>query len=169
MSDTREIRYFDYVNAGYERVRDVLQSTPLAVCHSATKTAAEPGGDHTAALHFGVGGFALGTDVDITVRNVEERPATPRHAETTTLTFEWQAAGYPWLFPFMHAELTAYPINDSNTQLELVSRYAPPLGAVGAAVDALIGHRIAQVCVDRFLADVAGHLRATLPHGSSPQ
>ena len=169
MSDTREIRYFDYVNADYERVRDVLQSAPLAVCHSATKTAAEPGGDHTAALHFGVGGFALGTDVDITVRNVEERPATPRHAETTTLTFEWQAAGYPWLFPFMHAELTAYPINDSNTQLELVSRYAPPLGAVGAAVDALIGHRIAHVCVDRFLADVAGHLRATLPHASSPQ
>lgn len=169
MSETREIRYFDFVNADYHHVRDALQSTPLAVCHSATKTPAESGGTHTAALHFGVGGFALGTDVDITVRHVEERAATPRQAETTTLTFEWQASGYPWLFPFMHAELNAYPINHSTTQLELVGRYAPPLGAMGAAVDALIGHRIAQVCVDRFLADVAGHLRATLPHDSRPQ
>jgi hypothetical protein len=163
MPDTREINCFDYVNAGYERVRDVLQTNPLALCHSATKTTAAPGGLATAELHMGLGGFAIGTDVDVAVREVEEQAATPRHPTTTTLRFDWQASGRPWLFPFMHAELRAYPINATNTQLELVGRYDPPLGAIGAAVDAVIGHRIASACVDRFLADVAGHLRATLP------
>lgn len=169
MLDTREIRYFDYVSAEYERVREVLQTNPLGLCHSATKTPAAPGASHTGELHLDVGGFAIGTDVDITVRKVEKRPATPRSPEAMTLSFEWQATGHSWLFPFMHAELNAYPLNATNTQLELVSRYDPPLGTFGAAVDVVIGHRIANACVDRFLADVAGHLRATLPHDTTPQ
>jgi hypothetical protein len=169
MLEMREIRYFDYVNTGYERVRDVLQSNPLGLCHSSTKTAAAPGATHTAALHLDVRGFEVGTDVDITVHGVEERPASSRSPETTTLTFEWQATGYSRLFPSMHAELRAYPINATDTQLEFVTRYHPPLGAFGAVVDALIGRRIANRCVDRFLADVAGQLRATLPHDTRPQ
>lgn len=169
MREPREIRYFDYVTAGYPRVRDVLQSDPLGICHAATMTSAAPGATGTAELHLTVGAFDIGTNVDLTLRGVEERPASPRAPETTTLTFEWQAAGHPWLFPFMHAEVNAYPINATDTQLELVTRYDPPLGAVGAMVDAVVGHRIANVCVDRFLADVAGHLRATLPHDGRPQ
>jgi hypothetical protein len=169
MLDTREIRYFDYVNGGYEQVRDALQANALGVCHAATKTTAAPGAASAATLHVGARGFEIGTDVDITFTKVEERPATHRSPESTTFTFEWQAAAYSWLFPHMRAELAVYPVSATYTQLELVGRYDPPLGPVGAAVDALIGRRVADACVDRFLSDVAGHLRATLPHDARPQ
>ena len=165
MSATRELHYFDYVNAGYQRVCDALQANPLGVCRAATTT---PGTSTpaTAELRLGASGFDVGTEINITMRKVEERPATPRTPETTTFTFDWQAAMLPWLFPVMHAELLVYPVNATDTQLELVTRYDRPFGAFGAAMDALIGHRIANVCVDRFLSDVAGHLRTAVPPGA---
>ena len=163
MSTTREIHYFDYVNAGYQRVCEALQTNPLGVCRAATTTPGTPATAATAELRLGGRGFDVGTEISITVKKVEERPATPRSPETTTFTFDWQAATLPWLFPFMHAELMVYPVNATDTQLELTTWYDRPFGAFGAAMDALIGHRIANVCVDRFLSDVAGHLRSTLP------
>jgi hypothetical protein len=167
MSATREIHYFDYVNADYQRVRDALQANTLGVCRAATTTPSSAS-SATAELRLGARGFDVGTEVNITMRRVEERPATPRSPETTTFTFDWQAATLSWLFPLMHAELMVYPVNATDTQLELVTRYDRPFGAFGAAMDALIGHHVANVCVDRFLADVAGHLRTALPPDARP-
>jgi hypothetical protein len=62
----------------------------------------------------------------------------------------------------MHAELAIYPLTATETQLELRGHYEPPLGALGAAVNALVGHRIADLSVHRFLSEVAGHLRAAV-------
>jgi hypothetical protein len=38
----------------------------------------------------------------------------------------------------------------------------PPLGGVGSALDSLIGHRIADASVHRFVTDVASLLRGEL-------
>ena len=62
----------------------------------------------------------------------------------------------------MHAKLAVYPLPATETQLELVTRYDPPFGVIGAAADAMIGHRIADASVQRFLNEVAAHLRQTL-------
>ena len=71
----------------------------------------------------------------------------------------------PRLFPLMKAELFIYPLNATETQLDFVGLYEPPLGALGKAVNAIVGHRIAEVSVHRFVNDVAGYLRQAL---SSP-
>ena len=162
MSRPPEIRYFDYVNAGYERVRDVLGRDALAVCRAATKTAAARAASLASELHVNIGGFEIGTDIDITLLELEDRPADVKSPRTTTLSLEWEAARRPRLFPFMHAKLILYPLTATETQLELLSRYDPPLGVVGAALDALVGHRIADASVHRFLTEVAAHLRLTL-------
>lgn len=162
MSSPPEIRYFDYVNAGYEPVRDVLRRDALAVCRAATKTAAARAASLASELHVNIGGFEIGTDIDITLAAVTERPADVKSPRMTTLSLEWEAARRPRLFPFMHAKLVVYPLTSTETQLELVSRYDPPLGVVGAALDALVGHRIADASVHRFLSEVAAHLRLTL-------
>ena len=162
MSSPPEIRYFDYVNAGYEQVRDILRRDALAVCRAATKTAAARAASLASELHVNIGGFEIGTDINITLAEVEERPADVKSPRTTTFALEWEAARRPRLFPFMHAKLVVYPLTATETQLELMSRYDPPLGVVGAALDALVGHRIADASVHRFLSEVAAHLRLTL-------
>jgi hypothetical protein len=62
----------------------------------------------------------------------------------------------------MKAELSIYPLTATETQLDFRGFYEPPFGTLGKAVDAMVGHRIAEVSVDRFVNDVAGYLRRTL-------
>jgi hypothetical protein len=62
----------------------------------------------------------------------------------------------------MKAELSIYPLTSTETQLDFLGFYLPPLGAVGKALNAMVGHRIAEVSVHRFVSDVAGSLRQAL-------
>jgi len=55
--------------------------------------------------------------------------------------------------------LSVYPLTATETQLDFVGRYDPPLGIVGGALDATVGHRIAQASVHRLITDVATYLR----------
>lgn len=162
MTAGREIRFYDYVNARYGDVCTVLKRDILTVCSGATKTAASRAADLAAELHVNVGGLDIGTDIAIRLGTVTDHPADAKSPPKTTFPLEWQAARLPRLFPFMHAELVVYPLTSTETQLELVSRYDPPLGKVGAALDALVGHRIADASVHRFLSEIAAHLRQTL-------
>jgi len=70
------------------------------------------------------------------------------------LAFTWHAATDARSFPSMRAELTAYPLSDDETALDLHGWYAPPGGLLGSAADALVGHRLAEASVRRFLDDV---------------
>jgi len=80
----------------------------------------------------------------------------------TRLHLEWEAARMPRLFPIMKANLSIYPITATETQLDFNGLYEPPLGPLGKAVNAIVGHRIAEASVHRFVSDVAGYLRKTL-------
>jgi hypothetical protein len=79
----------------------------------------------------------------------------------TRLQLEWEAAKMPRLFPLMKADLFIYPITATETQLDFEGLYEPPLGPLGKAVNAMVGHRIAEASVHRFVSDVAEYLRKT--------
>lgn len=162
MSSSREIRYYDYVNADYAKVCDVLRRDVLAVCRAATTTTAARAASLASELRVNLGSFEIGTEIDIVLGPVEQRPADTTTPAVTVFPLEWKAARLPRLFPLMHARLLVYSLTPTETQLELVSRYDPPLGAVGAALDALVGHRIADASVHRFLSEIAAHLRQSL-------
>ena len=62
----------------------------------------------------------------------------------------------------MKGDLAIYPLTSTETQLDFSGVYEPPLGPLGKAMNAIAGHRIAEVSVHRFINDVAGYLRHTL-------
>jgi hypothetical protein len=62
----------------------------------------------------------------------------------------------------MSAQLSAWPITSTETQLELQGEYRPPFGAVGAALDAMVGHRVAEAAVERLLQDLLEQIRREL-------
>ena len=94
---------------------------------------------------------------------MEEREEGPiGRTPTTFMRLRWKAARAAALFPSMDAELIVYPLARDETQLELHGRYSPPLGAVGSALDSLVGYRIADASVHRFMTDVASLLRNEL-------
>jgi len=162
MSKEREIRCYNYVNHPYEKVRGALRADPLAVFQSATKAAASRAQSVASALRVEVGGIGVEADIKISVKDTEETVSGPMNSPTTRLHLEWEAANLAYLFPLMNAVLSVYPLTGTETQLDFFGLYQPPLGAFGKALDAVAGHRIAEVSVHRFVNDVATHLRQAL-------
>jgi len=161
MGKGRELRCYDYVNHPYARVRDALKQNALGVFQSATKAAASRAQTVAAELHIDIGGVGVKTDIAITVKSIQET-ADAALGPVTRLVLEWEAATLPRLFPLMKGELAIYPLTSTETQLDFLGVYEPPFGAVGKSVDAVAGHRVAEVSVHRFIGDVAAHLRQTL-------
>ena len=158
----REIRCYDYVNHPYERVRDALKQNALRVFQSATKTAASRAQSVAAELRVDFGVIGVKTDIKIAVKSVKEKVRSSNSVPSTTLRLEWEAAKMPRLFPLMKGELSVYPLTSSETQLDFSGVYKPPFGTVGKTMNTIVGHRIAEVSVHRFINDVAGYLRQSL-------
>jgi hypothetical protein len=163
MAQPHELRCYDYVNRPYAVVRDALRTDLGRIFERATKGAAGRAHALAANLKVELGALEIGTDVVIEVLGVEEREEGPvGHTHTTFIKLRWKAARAAALFPSMEAELVVYPLSRDETQLELHGFYRPPLGAVGSALDSLVGHRIADASVHRFVTDVASLLRGEL-------
>lgn len=103
-------------------------------------------------LAVGPGGPALTATVELDVG--EPVYGTDR----VTIPFAWRALGSAWLFPHMEAELVLSPITPTLTHLTFRGRYRPPLQIVGAMLDKLAMHRIAEATVHSFLERLADAL-----------
>jgi hypothetical protein len=158
----RKIRCYDYVNHPYESVRDALKQNALVVFQSATKTAASRAQSVAAELRVDFAGIGVKTDIKISVKSIDEKAAGSRSMPTTRLKLEWEAEKMPRLFPLMKGELVVYPLTATETQLDFSGVYKPPFGTLGKTMNAIVGHRIAEVSVHRFVSDVAGYLRQVL-------
>jgi hypothetical protein len=162
MAAGRHIRCFDYVNHRYEKVRDVLTTNAAPVFSRATKGAASRAEELASQLRVNIGALEVGTDIDITVHSVEETQASGMTFPVTRVQFEWKARQSAQLFPVMHAELSVYPLTATETQLDFSGHYEPPLGLFGSAVDAVVGNRIADASIHRFVSELASYLRTNV-------
>ena len=158
----RKIRCYDYVNQPYERVCNVLKQNALIVFQSATKTAASRAQSIASELRVDFAGIGVRTDIKIKVKSVDEKGAGSASTPTMKLTLEWEAARMPRLFPLMRGELFVYPLTATETQLDFSGVYQPPFGTLGKTMNAIVGHRVAEVSVHQFVRDVAGYLRQAL-------
>ena len=162
MSKSKPIRYYDYVNHPYEKVRDILSSETVEVFRNATQTAAARAHALTSELHVNIGGFEIGTNISVSVNKIEHSPSQFNTPPKTFLHLEWEATKKPQLFPFMKAVLAIYPLTSTETQLDLSGHYKAPFGMLGSAMDSAVGHKIAEASVLRFIKDIAAYLRSEL-------
>lgn len=160
----QEIRSYDYVNHPYGKVREALVADPLEIFRAATRTAAARARSVAAELRVTIAGVDVAAEVVVRVGAIADE-AGPMGGPLTRIAVSWEAAQHPQFFPLMSAALTVYPLTATETQLDFLGHYDPPLGVVGGAMDALIGHRIAEASVHRFISDVARHLREQIAKG----
>lgn len=164
---SRELHCYEYVNHPYERVRDAVTADPVALFQRSTNAAVGRASDVAAQLRVNLGGLEVGAGVAIEIKLVDGTGMHPAlHVPMTRVHLTWKATHAAGLFPAMDAELSVYPLSATETQLDLLGRYQPPLGAVGGAVDAVLMHRVAEASVHRFLRDVSEQLRAEIQPGA---
>jgi hypothetical protein len=87
----------------------------LTVFQSATKAAASRAQSIAAELHVDFGGIGVKTDINISVRNIEEKIVDTTSTPTMGLLLEWEAATMPRLFPLMKGEISVYRLTSSET------------------------------------------------------
>jgi len=166
MSKPRKVQCYQYVNRPYEAVRELFHQRPLEAFQRATRSAAERANAVEASLRAGVLGIDVGVDVRIQVQAIRDDDGVAGMSPVTRLTLAWEATRALWLFPVMRAELSIFPLTSTETQLELEGAYDPPLGVLGNAADVVLGHRVAEATVHRFLDDVVEQIRRELPANS---
>jgi hypothetical protein len=90
------------------------------------------------------------------------------HERSAVMTLRWEALGPgERLFPVLDADITLAPHGESQTLLAITGAYRPPLGAIGAALDRALLHRVAAATVQGFVNRmgnaVADPASATVP------
>jgi hypothetical protein len=118
-----------------------------------------------ATLRLNVGPVEFGVDVQLQIRPVVDEVSAVGDPQTR-LDFTWQAAQSAGFFPTMEATLGVYALSPRETQLDLHGRYRPPLGTLGTAIDATVGHRVAEATLLRLLRDVRTAIMTELGAGS---
>ena len=82
------------------------------------------------------------------------------HEHTTVVPLRWVATGAAGtLFPQLDGNLELAPTDDECSTLRLAGAYRAPLAAVGATLDRVLLHRVAEASVSRFLEDVVTDLQ----------
>ncbi|MDP9151173.1 MAG: hypothetical protein M3O36_14695 [Myxococcota bacterium] len=159
MSQRKNVRCYGYVERPYEQVRALLHREPLELLQRATNSASARTRALVANLRVDLAGVEIGVDVRTHVNRVRDEKGVAGLSPVTCVDLGWEAAHAPAIFPLMSARLSAWPITSTETQLELDGDYEPPLGPLGTALNAVVGHRIAEASVERLLQDVLEQLR----------
>lgn len=152
---------YQYVNRPFEAVKAALIVDPGGLFQRATVSAAQRASSLAASLKVQIAGVEVGKTVQIRVLRTDAHTHAPGDPRTPAATFRlaWAAEANQAFFPTMDGELCVYPLSAAETQLDFDGIYTPPLGLLGGAMDALVGHRLARASLLRFLDDVVERLR----------
>lgn len=151
------------VDAPFDLVARLLAQDTAGALQEATDSAAEEAGTRSRTLRVEVAGLEVSKDVRIEVGAFV--PVGVTHSE---VGLRWHAARGRLLFPELTASLrvAAESLEPPRTRITVDGVYVPPLGALGAGVDTLVLHRLADATVQRFTQEIAASLHrkvAALP------
>jgi hypothetical protein len=99
---------------------------------------------------------------------VELGPPRRRADNALVLPLTWRASGVGATFPELSADLEIAALGATRTQLTLMGRYDPPVGALGRRLDQLLFQRIAEASVRSFLRRVAEALERPPGDATTP-
>jgi hypothetical protein len=162
MRHARHLHFYEYLDRPYDLIRMAFAEGIFESLGHATKAAADRVLELSTSLHGQIAWVEVDKPIAVKVRSFEQSPPDA-DLQTCSLRIAWEAATHPGLFPRMEAEIEAHPVSKDETQLALFGDYRPPLGALGRGADALIGHRLAEASVHRFLRELVDRLRIRIP------
>ena len=158
-----QIVQFRWCHLPYKVVHDLLRTDPARLIAPAVHAGALHGSEVVATFEVELAGIDVGARVVVEVGELEEQEPVA----TLRIPLNWRAVDHTGLFPIMEAVLEVYPVDEERTQLGFDGHYQPPLGPLGAALDHVVLHRVAEATVGHFLDGVVEELK-TEAAGSAP-
>ena len=156
----RKVRHYAYLDRPFDAAWTTLARMPYEVL-GAEPAAAE--GTASVPLTAKRGAVEISRTVTIRFGGLvcEE--------DMARMALRWQDSRHAVFFPVFEGVLSLAPILAGRrhvTQVGLVGRYRPPLGAAGAAADRLAGSEVADEVIALFVDALAARLEALIPPGN---
>ena len=83
------------------------------------------------------------------------------HESFASVAIRWEVTGPGGaLFPALDADITLSPAGDDATMITVAGVYRAPLGPLGAGLDRVILHRVAEATIRIFAQDIAAAIAA---------
>lgn len=152
----RHVYLFSYAAHPYEEIRDLLRDDPERLLAPATEEAEKRRLELVASLGITIGKVEIARDVVLELGPFTE---TDKPWPIAKRTLRWRALHMPGAFPSMEADIEAYPLSSTETQVSFLGRYRPPLGPVGAMADSVALHRVADASLHRFFESLMEPLK----------
>jgi hypothetical protein len=132
--------------------------------HAPSEAAYEEG--LTSVLRVGPGGSTRGLSKLVRVRWLE--PIWRK--DTMSVPMRWEATGASGeLFPMLDADLIVARHGAEQVQLRLTGSYRPPFGAVGATLNRVVMHHIADATIRTLLTGIARSVSDPATQSATPQ
>lgn len=151
----RDVFHFETVDVPYEVARRFVSDDPERLFSPALEGHATESGEVSGLLEVDLDGIIFGADVTLEIGDFEE---VVEPLPLARRKIGWHAAEHAGMFPILGGELEVFPVGDKKTQVTFTCHYRPPLKAVGAIVDTVYLHRVADECLDRFFKRLVGSL-----------
>jgi hypothetical protein len=153
---SRELHAYAYVDVPFDLASRLFAENAQAVLQHATDDVTEEAGKLSRTLHVKLGGVDVAKDVEVLVGEFE-----PKELTRSAVPIRWRAERGRLLFPTLEArlEIAAVSFDPPLSQVMVNGTYEPPMGAIGAGVDKLVLHKVAEATMYRFVHDVAMELR----------
>lgn len=143
----RDVFHFKTVEIPYEAARRFMRDDPARLFSPALEGGSLEDDEIAGMLEVDLDGIILGADVTLEIGDYEEivepLPLSKRK-------IGWHAAEHAGMFPILGGELEVFPVGEGRTQVTFTCHYRPPLKAIGAIVDTVYLHRVADECLDKF-------------------
>lgn len=154
----RPLYRHEYVDLPFDEVAQALAEDAPRLLQEATEIAAAATDRVRRDLVVNLGGFEIGREVTIEVGEFQ-----PVEVRRVVLPLRWHASRASALFPSLEAtlEVSALALSPPLTQVSLVATYRPPMGTLGAVVDGLWMHRLAEAAVHNLLHEIVRCIEVT--------
>lgn len=156
------IEDFVDVDEAFSVVEARLAADPAAQMTACADRAEEVGAEMV--VRIGPNGVLAPARPRVRVRVGSWRP----RGDAVVVPVEWESVRLRGLFPKLEGDLELAPLGEGRCRLTLSGNYSPPLGAVGAALDRRVLHKVAESTVRSFVTQLGERLCRTGLDGSGP-
>lgn len=153
------VQLYNAVGEPFDKIREVLIGRGVTSLDAPRRLAIDWLHEGEAKLEVEMGGLHLAKEV---VFRVSDYVDVPGRLPMGRLQMSWEPVEQTDLYPVVTADLEIEPIDDDRTMVSLLASYDPPLGRIGAIVDRVAMHRVAQAALGRFFSNLLHEIRESM-------
>ena len=152
------VQLYNAVGVPYPTVRSLLTDRALPALDAPRRIGVDWLHEGEGHLDMDVAGMHFVKDVCFRVADYADVPGP---LPMGRVRLEWEPIDHADTYPAISADLEIEPIDDKRTMVSLLASYEPPLGRIGAVVDRVAMHRIAEAALARFFEGLLAELKAS--------